>query len=134
MTLKTTATRWIEEIWRPGDFSTFYELHTSGFVDRSSANRLADREAYRQSILDLYVAFPDFYTIIDDLVCDETEGKIAIRWTATGTHRGEFLGIAPTGKVITFHGIEIIRIVDDQIVERWGEWDGLMIYAQLTAK
>ncbi|NDJ74942.1 MAG: ester cyclase [Chloroflexi bacterium] len=133
MTLKTIATRWIEEIWRPGDLATFFELHAAQFADRSPSDRPADREAYRQSILDLYAAFPDFFTVIDDLVCDEAAGKAAIRWTATGTHQGAFMGIEPTGRVITFHGIEIIRVVEDRIVERWGEWDGLVIYAQLTS-
>jgi predicted ester cyclase len=64
-------------------------------------------------------------------VIDDSQGKVTIRWTSTGTHRGEFAGIAPTNRVITFHGIEIIRVKDGQIAERWGEWDGEAIFAQL---
>ena len=131
MTLETTATRWIEEIWRPGDLATYDDLHAPHFLNHSP-DPPGDRASYRQSIVELYAAFPDFYTTIDDLVIDEAAGKVAIRWMATGTHRGNFAGIAPTGRWITFRGIEIIRVERDQLVERWGEWDGEAILEQLT--
>ncbi|MBK7772473.1 MAG: ester cyclase [bacterium] len=53
-------------------------------------------------------------------------GTIAVRWTAVGTHRGAYLGAEPTGKRITFKGIEVIRVpgrADHRAVG--GEWDGL---------
>ncbi len=68
-----------------------------------------------------------------DLVIDPAAGKVAIRWTATGSHSAPFLGVSATGKQITFHGIEIIRIVHNRIVERWGEWDGIGLLEQLRA-
>jgi predicted ester cyclase len=58
--------------------------------------------------------------------------RLAIRWSATGTHRGSFFGVAPTGRRVTFHGIEIVRIADGRIAERWGEWNGEEIREQLT--
>ena len=62
---------------------------------------------------------------VDGIVIDETAGEVAIGWSATGTHACRFLGAAPTGRSITFRGIEIITIEDSRIVERWGEWDGV---------
>jgi len=58
-------------------------------------------------------------------------GTIAVRWTATGTHTGPYLGAAPTGRSIAFKGIEIVRVRDGLITERWGEWDGLDLIVQL---
>ncbi|RKX26339.1 MAG: hypothetical protein DRP47_08315 [Candidatus Zixiibacteriota bacterium] len=58
---------------------------------------------------------------------------VAIRWTAEGTHQGEYLGVSPTGKLILFRGIEILQIVNGQVAERWGEWDGFDLLEQLRA-
>lgn len=77
------------------------------------------------------MAFPDFTASTEDLVVDETSGKVAIRWSAVGTHRAEFLAYPATGRRITFRGIEIIRIQRGKIIERWGEWDGRDLAEQL---
>lgn len=59
--------------------------------------------------------------------------KVADRWTARGTHQGEFAGIAPTGKTITASRITIIRIVDGKVVEDRFEAGGPTIEEQLKA-
>lgn len=129
--LEKIARRWIEEIWRPGDLATFDELHAPEFRDRSAAGRGDTRDDYRRMLADFYVAFPDFHAIAEDLVADEARGTVAIRWTATGTHRGAYLGVAPTGRATRFAGIEIVRVERGRIVERWGEWDGMDLLLQL---
>lgn len=131
ISLRTVALRWMEEIWRPGGMAHFDDLHSFDFTDHSPAGRATDREAYRAGILDLYAAFPDFTAVTEDLLLDVSAGKAAVRWRAAGTHRGPFLGFAPSGQVIHFTGIEIIRVENGKIVERWGEWDGLSLLAQL---
>jgi steroid delta-isomerase-like uncharacterized protein len=125
--LQAIAQRWIEEGWQKGNPGVVDELHAPGFVDRSSAGRAPGREGFKEGIAQLYAAFPDFYCEIQDLVVDEAAGKVAIRWAASGTHRGPFMGLEPTGRRIAFQGIEIIRIEDERIVERWGEWDGMAL-------
>ncbi|HEU4724113.1 MAG TPA: ester cyclase [Candidatus Eisenbacteria bacterium] len=130
-TIETTARRWIEEIWRPGDLGTFDELHAPEFRDRSAAGRGDTRDDYRRMLRDFYTAFPDFHTVIEDLVIDESRGIAAIRWTARGTHRGAYLGVAPSGRAVEFAGIEIVRVANGSIVERWGEWDGMGLLARL---
>lgn len=129
--IKAVAERWMDDIWRQRNLAVFDEIHTPHFVDGSSGKRASDRESYKESIAELFAAFPDWQAEIDDLVVEEAAGKAAVRWTATGTHRAEFMGIAPTGKQITFRGIEIVRIEGGQIVERWGEWDGIELLGQL---
>lgn len=129
--LEQVARRWIEEIWRPGDLATFDELHAPEFRDRSAAGRGDTREDFHTMLHEFYAAFPDFRTEIEDLLVDESRGMVAIRWTARGTHRGPYLGVAPTKRLINFAGIEIVRVSEGRIVERWGEWDGMELLEQL---
>jgi len=128
--LSRIAHTWIEEGWSKGNADMVYELHSPDFVDHDSAGRPDDREGFRKGILDLYRAFPDLHCIVDDLVIDEETGTVSVRWSGTGTHRGFFLNTEPTCKPIAFAGIEIIRIRDGLITERWGQWDGVGILEQ----
>lgn len=65
--------------------------------------------------------FPDAEMRIDDIFA--SEDKAVYRWTGTGTHQGEFLGIAPTGKRVTIQGITIARVENGQVVETWRQFD-----------
>jgi steroid delta-isomerase-like uncharacterized protein len=129
--LERIAEEWMERIWRRHDLEAIDQLHAPDFIDRSSAGRNTDNEAYKAGIADLYVAFPDFFAQTHDLMPNPTSGKIAIRWSATGTHSATFFGIPASGKQIKFTGIEILHIQNNRIIERWGEWDGLAILNQL---
>jgi steroid delta-isomerase-like uncharacterized protein len=129
--MQEIARRWVAEGWCQGDVGVVDELHAPDFVDHDAAGRPADNVGFKQGIAALYAAFPDFTAEVQDLVVDARSGRVAVRWSATGTHRGGYLGAAASGRPITFKGIEIIRIEDDRIVERWGEWDGIELLAQL---
>jgi predicted ester cyclase len=54
-----------------------------------------------------------------------------MRWTATATHKGELMGIAPTGKQVTITGIAIDRIDGGKIVEEWENFDRMSMMQQL---
>jgi steroid delta-isomerase-like uncharacterized protein len=131
--LRAIATRWMVEGWQMGRPEMVDELHAADFVDHDSSGRTPDREGFKQGIAELYAAFPDLHADVDRLVVDAEDGSVAIRWRAAGTHSGEFMGIPPTGRRLSFKGIEIIRIADGRIVERWGEWDGMDLLQQLGA-
>ena len=119
-------------LWQGGDLDLVESLHAEDFHDHGAAGRDPTRAGFREGIEKLYDAFPDFYATIDDVVIEEPSGKVAVRWTALGTHKGSFLGFEPTLRRITFHGIEVVRIARGLIEERWGEWDGLEIMEQLA--
>ena len=130
--LKTIAQQWVEAGWQKGDAAAVYAMYTPEFVDVSSpTGYLGTRDDNIEGIIGLYTAFPDFYATVDDLVLDVETEKVAVRWTATGTHRGTFLGAAATGKRVLFHGIETLHISNGRIVERVGEWDEGNILRQL---
>lgn len=137
--LADIARRWVEEGWRRGDGAIVDELHAPGFVDHDCGDRAPDNDGFREGIVRLYAAFPDFHAEVRDLVVEAAGagagaspgGTVAVRWTAAGTHRAPYLGAEPTNQRTTFQGIEIIRIENGLITERWGEWDGIGLLGQL---
>lgn len=129
--LKTVVRRWIQVGWQNGDQSIVDELHAPDFVDHDAAGRTPDNEGFKEGIASLYRAFPDLKAEVVDMVVDVESGLVCVRWTATGTHTGIYLGVEPTGNRITFKGIEIVRIREGFITERWGEWDGIDLLVQL---
>ncbi len=131
--LKSTARRWIEVVWQQRDVEAVDGLHAPDFIDRSPGDRGPTRDDYKRGLRDFFAAFPDFHTTIEDLVIDRDKSSVAIRWTANATHAGAYLGVPPSGKRIEFAGIEIIRVEDGRITERWGEWDGMSLLRQLGA-
>lgn len=74
-------------------------------------------------------AFPDLNIEVEKLVADED--NVSFAYTITGTHKGEFMSISPTGKAVTARGVQISRFENAKMVERWGSSDELGILKQL---
>ena len=129
--LKQIASRWIEEGWVKGNVLIVDELHAPDFVDRDPSGREPTNAGFKKAIEEVYAAFPDFNCVVEDLVVEPESGKAAVRWSATGTHKGKYLNAPPTGKKIHFKGIEIITIKNGKITERWGEWNGIDLLQRL---
>jgi len=84
-----------------------------------------------KQVIGLYHAvFPDLTLRCDDVVA--SGDKVAVRWTATGTHEGDQLGVPPSHRKVTLTGIDIVRVADGRIVERWGEANGLEMMQQIA--
>ena len=130
----TLTRRWMECGWQKGQPDVVDELHAPNFVDNNPAGRGSDNDGFKEGIVQLYAAFPDFHARIEDILIDAAQGKAAVRWTATGTHRGTFMGCDPTGRVIQFKCIEIVRIDNGRIAERWGEWNTVELLEQLRLR
>jgi steroid delta-isomerase-like uncharacterized protein len=76
-------------------------------------------------------AFPDVrITIVASISQGDT---VASRWTMTGTHGGDFLGIPATGREINMNGIDFSRVVDGKIAEHWAQYDIAGVLRQLGA-
>jgi predicted ester cyclase len=78
-----------------------------------------------------FTAFPDLEFTVDLVVAEED--LVATHWTATGTHRGEWQGIAPTDREVTWQGNNIFRFECGLIVESWGVADHLSLLRQIGA-
>lgn len=75
-------------------------------------------------------SLPDLWFQIDELIGEGDD--ILVSGTLSGTHKGEWYGIAPSGKKITWTGCAIFRFRGDQIIARWQEFDALAIMAQMA--
>src|SRR5215471_2299775 len=111
------------------DLSVLKELYSDCIYHLPLIGELSG-EALTQFFAIVFAAFPDAKRTVDDQFTDEVN-HVVTRWTATATHRGPFMGIAPTGKRMTITGITIDRIVSGKIVEEWQQWDSLGLLQQL---
>ena len=129
--IEALARRWMG-FWQGGNTAELDEVQAEGGFDRPVAGRDAEREGFKASVAALHRAFPDLEATPDLITVDVGLGLATIRWTATGRHEGEFLGMPPSGRRVSFHGIEAIRCSGGVVAERWGEWDEGGILTQLS--
>ncbi len=83
----------------------------------------------KQFVSGMRSAFLDLHFTIEDQIAEGD--KVVTRWKASGTHRGEFQGVPPTGKQATVPGITIDRIAHGKLVEGWTNWDALGLMQRL---
>jgi steroid delta-isomerase-like uncharacterized protein len=83
-------------------------------------------DALKQIWAMLLRIYPDIHLTVEDLIGEGD--KVVGRTTVTGTHQGEFMGVAPTGKSVTYNEMFTFRIADGRVVETWGVVD---VYAQM---
>lgn len=113
-----------------GDLDAAMETFAVDCVDHDPApGQGPGRDGFRAFFTELRSAFPDAHIEPVHLVADDEH--VCVAYTLTGTHEGEFLGLAPTGRRIEARGVQIGRFQDAQIVERWGSTDQLAILQQI---
>ena len=129
---KAIVRREVEELYNPdGDLDAVDEIFTSDYIlhDPSLPEGGRGPESARQLASAFRSAFPDLHTTFDDAVAEGD--KVAYRWTASGTHEGELMGIPPTGNRMTITGTAIARISGGKIEEGWQNFDALGMMQQL---
>jgi predicted ester cyclase len=93
-----------DEILNKGNLDAFDKLCARNFVKHAiPPSPDYGIEGSKQSVLMLRKAFPDIKYTVEDMI--EDGDKPVARWSAKGTHKGEFMGIPPTGKQVAFTGI-----------------------------
>jgi steroid delta-isomerase-like uncharacterized protein len=120
----------IDRLFTDGDLSAVDSYLAEDFVMHDPPLGVpADREGMRTAGAIIRKAFPDWHSDLHMLV---GEGDIvAERFTASGTHQGELMGVAPTGKTVSLKGINIFRVRDGRVVEWWSRLDELGLFRQL---
>ena len=116
---KAVVRREQEELWNhSGDLDAAEELFVAG-------------EAAKQQAADFRRGFPDVTSTIEDLIAEGD--KVVARWRSRATHRGDYMGIAPSGKEVEFTGISIYRIEGNKIAESWSVEDQFGLMRQIGA-
>jgi steroid delta-isomerase-like uncharacterized protein len=125
--------RWFEEVWNKGRMEAIDEMASADVVGHGQAQHATDigLKEFKPFVHALRSAFPDMKINIDYVI--EQGDKVVARWTSTMTHKGEFLGFAPTGKKVTVTGTTTQRVSGGKIVEGWDNWDQLGLLVQIGA-
>lgn len=127
---KQIVREFIDALFTRGDLSAVDRYLAEDFVDHDPPMGVSrDREGLRAAAEMTRTGCPDWHSDLHRLVA---EGDIVVEhFTAGGTHLGPFLGTTPTGRTVTMPGINIFRLSDGLVVERWGRLDDLGVLSQL---
>ena len=128
---KAVVRRMLDELFNKGNLDLTEELLAPDFVehDPSMPEDLHGLEAFKQYVGGYRSAFPDIHIEVEDQVAEGD--RVATRWTGTGTHEGELMGIAPTGNRVEVAGMDISRISGGKIAESWSNYDVMGMMQQL---
>ena len=126
--------RVIDELVNKGNIGIVDELFTPDFVEHSglpSPMAASGCEAVKQTFRVVRAAFPDLRAEVRQVVAQGEYVVVYMTWH--GTQTGEFVGIPPTGKSVSFDVFDLVRVVDGKMAEHWGLTDQLALLQQLGA-
>ncbi|MGW1073769.1 ester cyclase [Streptomyces sp. NPDC002537] len=130
---KATARRFFEDIAVGGNLDLIDTLFTADYHDHDigkETDTTVGSRAFKEDVTRWRKAFDFHFTRQDQLA----EGdQVVTRWTWRGTHTGEFMGLAPTGRDVEMTGVTIFRFDDGRITEGWWTYDLLRLARQLGA-
>ncbi|GAH60954.1 unnamed protein product, partial [marine sediment metagenome] len=126
---KAIARRAFEEVWREGKLDVIDEIYATDFIYQAPTGEIRGLEGFKQLVTMYRNAFPDLQFTVEDQIAEGD--KEVTRYTVNGTHKGELMGIPPTGVQVTSTGNDIIRYVGGKAVEEWSSYDLLGTMQQL---
>jgi len=128
---KAVVRRLYEEVWNKRRLELVDEIISPSHAlhDPTLTDSSVGPDAYKRQVSRFIVGIPDLRLTIEDFV-DEKE-KLAVAWTISGTHTGEFMGIPATNKKVYVEGITINHVVDGKIMDSYISWDTFGMMQQL---
>lgn len=131
-TLQEIATSFGLDIWGAGDVDALERYFAEDVIDHNAfPGQAPGREGMAQAMLAYRAAFPDLTLTNDDIIVGTD--RVVLRWTAVGTHEGDLMGIPASGAEVTMTGIDILRVENGKVVERWGEFNSMQTMQQIGA-
>ena len=129
--IRDIVERFTDQAWNGGDLDLIDELFAAEYVghDAPRPEPVRGPEGMKDFLRMYHGAFSDAHIALDDVIIKDD--KVVTRWTGTGTHDGDLMGIPATGKAVSFTGIRIFRLADGKIVEGWVDWDTFGLMRQL---
>jgi steroid delta-isomerase-like uncharacterized protein len=129
---KAVVRRFLESVINQGDLGAAGELCAADLAwHGGSVGEYHDLAAFQQGLAPFFTAFPDLRVEVEDMLADGD--RVVARYTWRGTQRGEFFGIAATGRSVEVAGTSIYRLEDGKIAEEWWLEDMLGLMRQLGA-
>ncbi len=127
---KATVQRFVNELFMKGNMDVVDELISDDYVDHTPPPGLPSGKSGLKQLATMFrTGFPDMAIGEEDLIAEGD--KVVMRQVTIGTHKGEFMGIAATGRKVTINEIHVVRLTNGKIVEHWGVEDNLGMMQQL---
>lgn len=127
---KAISRRIVEEVFNANNMAPLPMIVAANVVSHQPGGQdVKGVEGFKQLVAMYKTGFPDARITVQDQIAEGD--KVATRWTATGTHKGDLMGIKPTGKQVKITGITIDRIAGGKIVEEWEDFDLMGMMQQL---
>lgn len=128
--LRAITHRFYSEVFNQGKFEVIDELLADDFVEHEQLPDMpTDKEAPRVFIGAMREAFPDVHVTVEDMVVEDN--TVAVRSRMSGTHKGEFMGIPPTGNKFDIQAMDVIRYRNGKVTAHWGVTDSMTMMQQL---
>ena len=124
----------VENAFAKGDLAHLDDYFAPESLNRGQGGPAtpSGRDAFAQTVRSVHTAFPDIRVSIEDVIGEGDRVVIRLGWDAT--HTGPFMGIPPTGKRVHVQAMNIYRVENGRIAERWGGPDLLGLLKQLGAE
>jgi steroid delta-isomerase-like uncharacterized protein len=130
---KDIVRRLYDEVWNKRKLDVVAQIisPSHALLDPFVSGSQVGPELYRRRVLELTASFPDLRFTLDEVIAEKD--KVVVLWVISGTHKGDFMNIPPTGKKVSVEGITIHYIRDGKILDSNARWDALGLLRQLGA-
>jgi steroid delta-isomerase-like uncharacterized protein len=124
------ARRWFEEVWNQRRAETVDELLRPDSVGHTESGDVVGPDDFKNKVhAELLAALPDIRVTVEDVIADGD--NVVVRWSASGTHRGDGMGLKATGRAVTFRGLTWMVVRGGKLVEGWDAWNQEGLLRQL---
>ncbi|MDP9193259.1 MAG: ester cyclase [Acidobacteriota bacterium] len=123
--------RWFEEVWNARRDECVEELLSPDSRGHIQGGEYRGPEGFREMQRVFLSALPDVHIEIEDILAEGN--RAAVRWRATGTHRGDGLGFPPSGRTIDVRGTTWLVVENGKAIEGWDTWDLTGMVASLQS-
>jgi steroid delta-isomerase-like uncharacterized protein len=117
------------EVYNEGTYELWNDALAENYTAEVNGHHIPNRDVGLGFVKTFRAAFPDLRYTVDEAIV--AGNKVTTRWTAAGTHQGEFFGNPATQKSITMLGITVFQVDDGKIVKLWNVWDLAGLLGQL---
>lgn len=128
---KVIVRRFIDDVFVKGNADAVDKLVTHDFTPHSWGSMPPGPEPLKQAMRRVHAGLSDVSMTIEDMVVEAD--KVAVRLSAHGTHKGEFMGLPASGRTYTISETHIFHLRDGKIAEHWRDADMLGMMQQLGA-
>ena len=126
---RALGSRWFEEVWNEGRREAIAGMLAPGAVLHEGGSNAVGPEGFYPFYDRLRATLSEIHVHVEDTLAEGD--RICVRWSCTGKHTGDGLGVPPTGKSIKVTGISILRVAGGRLVEGWQNWDMLAMMEQI---